>query len=82
MNNKIDAMHERFGQPRLMHGTGGLTMKLKNCPFCGGEAHINVFANGWYGYSVSCSNIFACGATQETFAREEEAIEAWNRRTK
>lgn len=53
---------------------------LKPCPFCGSNAHINIFANGWAGYSVSCDAIFGCGATQERFDTEKEAIEAWNRR--
>lgn len=50
--------------------------QLKNCPFCGGEAHIE-FSYVWWGYFVSCT---VCGATQENYDKEEEAIEAWNRR--
>ena len=57
-----------------------MTEKLKPCPFCGGEARINIFAHGWNGYSVSCSNIYKCRATQEKFNTEKEAIEAWNTR--
>lgn len=45
--------------------------RLKNCPFCGGEAHL--FDGNW----VECTK---CGCqTPETF--EEVAISAWNRRT-
>lgn len=54
--------------------------ELKPCPFCGYDAFINRFSGEIDGYSISCSAIEYCGATQEKFDTEEEAIEAWNRR--
>lgn len=56
-------------------------IKLKPCPFCGGEA-ATVFYTGYI--YVSCEN---CGATSEMVkiseeysATEKAAAEAWNRR--
>lgn len=53
-------------------------MKLKPCPFCGGEARIdrNIFAFPT-SYSVICK---ICEAESEVFNTEKEVIEAWNRR--
>ena len=52
--------------------------ELKPCPFCGSEARIDYYSSG--GYMVRCTQIFVCGAKQEWFDSDEEAIAAWNRR--
>lgn len=53
-------------------------MKLKKCPFCGTK---NVIAAGGTATPpfVRCNDCGATGPTRQTY---EEAIEAWNRRTK
>ena len=62
--------------------------KLKPCPFCGDKKAPNVMPdeeidgsdNGQF--VVCCSMCFGgCGATSGYCDTEEEAIEAWNRRT-
>ena len=57
-------------------------IRLKPCPFCGGEAAlINTMAFGKSCKSVRC---IKCKATVKNFAgnmQEERAVEAWNRRT-
>ena len=54
-------------------------IKLKPCPFCGGEARINKGHSRlaeWY--TVSCSK---CHVTQTVrYIKPEKAIEAWNTR--
>ena len=57
--------------------------KLKPCPFCGGEAKVKAYSNGYnIWYRVRCVD---CGVEQDGIRNgyygEEEAIEAWNRRT-
>ena len=51
------------------------------CPFCGGDANIFEFANGW---SVDCDND-EC-VTQPTLAnmfhKKEQAVTAWNTRVR
>jgi len=53
--------------------------KLRNCPFCGGEA--SVYESGYMytapSYYVCCDE---CGSGTTVFYTEEEAIEAWNKR--
>ena len=50
--------------------------KLRECPFCGGEAELE-----WEGdsYVISCKE---CNAEMAFELTRESAIEAWNRRTK
>lgn len=51
-------------------------MKLKPCPFCGGEANIqedNLFGT----FIPYCPN---CLTQKGRFSSRESAIEAWNRR--
>lgn len=52
-------------------------MKLKPCPFCGGEAELwdNKLTHRLYG--VICKK---CDCMTPCFESEVEAIEAWNRR--
>ncbi len=57
-------------------------IKLKICPFCGGEGvlHEHKFVGYMNVYGVVC---FDCGAeTRQFFETEKDAIEAWNRRAK
>lgn len=58
-------------------------IKLKPCPFCGGEARIlHNYAGGEWSYA-ECK---VCRCSTEKFmksfavASDEQAIEAWNRR--
>ena len=50
-------------------------MRLKPCPFCGGDAVTEywVFA----GYFTVCSE---CGATSGFCETEKESIDSWNKR--
>ena len=52
--------------------------KLLPCPFCGGEAKIDITGDG--GYRVTCKRILGCGCKFEWFDYENEAINAWNTR--
>lgn len=56
---------------------------LKPCPFCGGEATLEAVPGHFDGWSVGCSdeegNCYGYQSLQ-TFARQSEAIEAWNKR--
>ena len=58
--------------------------KLKPCPFCGGEAEL-LDENGKEDmFFVQCKNIWkGCKVLAFThdYLTEQEAIEAWNRRT-
>lgn len=56
-------------------------IKLKPCPFCGGEAHIDCFPGLDRPYFPVCNNemCIACD-TILTFLTEKDAAEAWNRR--
>lgn len=51
--------------------------ELKPCPFCGGEASVDVGDFG--GMVCSCEKCFSQGKECET---EAEAIKEWNRRVK
>ena len=58
-------------------------MKLKPCPFCGGEAYTTY--EDCYGlyhndYFVCCDKCGLQFGFTNQFESEEEAIEAWNRR--
>ena len=52
-------------------------IKLKRCPFCGGEPVFRTYEGDECEYQVSCQYCFA-----ETWIEEskEEAAELWNRR--
>ena len=57
-------------------------IKLKPCPFCGGEAAAiwnGAFNEGnyWVRYRGRC---WECGAETPIYESEKEAKEAWNRR--
>lgn len=53
-------------------------LKLKPCPFCGGEAFAHMLGNEIAkGYYIACDE---CGAKTIVFGYEADAIEAWNRR--
>jgi len=49
--------------------------KLKPCPFCGGEAHLQPFMGYW---TVGCTDCF--GAVVGKIETKEEAIKEWNKR--
>ena len=49
--------------------------KLLNCPFCGGEAEIIIFAGI---YMVRCET---CRIATDTDTEKEKAIKTWNTRT-
>ena len=72
------AMVER----RVRGGENLSKIKLKPCPFCGGEAHIDCFPGLYRPYFPVCNNemCIACD-TIVTFLTEKDAAEAWNRRT-
>lgn len=54
--------------------------KLKPCPFCGAAANIRFDFK--HDYVVFCTNEFCMlNELEYGFDSEEEAIEAWNRRT-
>lgn len=50
-------------------------IKLKPCPFCGGEAKI-IGAIG----AVFCARCTECGAETQSELSEQQAAELWNRR--
>ena len=50
--------------------------KLRTCPFCGGEAKLNMFLGN---YCVTCINCLG-GIIPAPELTIQEAIEAWNRR--
>lgn len=58
-------------------------IKLKPCPFCGGEAYFEKVTDGslmedeFPEYGVYCA---ACGANSVLCTSEEKAAAAWNRR--
>lgn len=55
-------------------------MKLKTCPFCGGEAKISIVTDAG-NFQVQC---IKCPANvgRYWFYKKHEAIRAWNRRAK
>ena len=50
--------------------------ELKPCPFCGGEAKINLFLGN---YCVACNNCMGAILPAKGMT-EEEAVTAWNTR--
>ena len=60
-----------------------MKIKLKPCPFCGGEATITMYPIAYsIGYAVECMN-FRCPNPDPTsicYLTKEAAAEAWNRR--
>ena len=53
-------------------------IKLKRCPFCGGEASLRDEPDKYYKYAVYCTK---CGIGTLAEHIESIAIHAWNRRT-
>ena len=51
--------------------------ELKPCPFCGGEAILDMDESWYWEWQVFCPH---CEATQGHFINEQAAREAWNRR--
>ena len=61
---------------------GELKPKLRNCPFCGGEAFCNEYLYSCEPgrailYTVECDE---CHATTFEYGSKQEAIKTWNRR--
>lgn len=56
--------------------------ELKRCPFCGSKGEIT-YKEGLKTWIVECSNQFCMASYMigTDFDTEEEAIEAWNRRS-
>ena len=55
-------------------------MKLKKCPFCGGEGKLETYRFGcedFDRYSVGCP---VCDIWTRMFKEKEESIKRWNRR--
>ena len=63
-------MNEQISERRTM-----AEVKLKPCPFCGGEAKTQSY---YHDYAVYCRKCEA--ATRRFYPTKQEAIEAWNRR--
>lgn len=56
-------------------------IKLKPCPFCGGEGCIRYIAVCELPYFAECDNEYCiAGDSGVSFALEKEAVEAWNKR--
>ncbi len=54
-------------------------VKLKPCPFCGGEAESQAKSSGWY--QVSCEgHNEACWTSTRWYSKREYAVKAWNTR--
>lgn len=57
--------------------------KVKECPFCGGEAEIiHINQGNWEGYTPRCKGIVGCilGRSFVWYDTEQEALYVWNRR--
>lgn len=50
--------------------------ELKPCPFCGGEAEIEMDDSWCWNYYVFCQE---CKIGTDCYETADEAIEAWNR---
>lgn len=53
--------------------------ELKPCPFCDGEAKLEIYESEIPLYNVVCK---ICRAASAIFVEKEKAIKAWNRRAK
>lgn len=54
-----------------------MDIKLKPCPFCGSEAEIEEYNQG---FRVICTNIYNCAIKQNQYTSKDKAIESWNKR--
>lgn len=60
-------------------------MKIKSCPFCGGEAELITRQGKTYDgrvydcYRVTCKNV-DCEVTTFDFSTPKKAVRVWNRR--
>ena len=55
---------------------------LKKCPFCGGEAILEVYRGFNKEIIFAYIHCLECGASTRSYALEITAREAWNRRVK
>lgn len=79
-SNKWRAIRERHNRATRGHAQGGLMdeIKLKPCPFCGGDAEIQQGKyQGLRTFYVSC---LGCGARTDLEYAEEFAADLWNER--
>ena len=59
-----------------------MTEKLKPCPFCGGlPKFYEIYANGAKVWKVMCGKRVDCCAILNEYDTQEEAAEAWNKRS-
>ena len=56
-----------------------MTIKLKPCPFCGGEAYYwtHKYANGTTYHFVGC---LECAVRTANMTEKQDAVDCWNRR--
>ena len=55
-------------------------IKLKPCPFCGGEGKVMRFPKCNRKYAVICSNVLCFASVGNYSTTKELAIDTWNRR--
>ena len=56
--------------------------ELKPCPFCGGEAEMQVTKHipSGFDYTPRCKNTSCCGRSTKKYTVRETAVAMWNRR--
>ena len=52
-------------------------VKLKPCPFCGGEAHLTSYGVNPTTYEIECKG---CGCYQHEHDSKQNVIDRWNTR--
>ena len=56
-------------------------IKLLDCPFCGGKAHIGITYKDRISQTLYGAECEECHACIGVFYTQDDAIRAWNRRT-
>lgn len=57
-------------------------IKLKPCPFCGGEAHLNKVGSLYFVICAAAAGDCSVNPWVGRYDNKAEAINAWNRRVK